>query len=183
MSTQRILSALFAVLVLVLAPVSASALSLSVYGSYWDTDDFGESVGAAARLTFFHTLQMELGVSYFEDFGEDFSFYLDDPGLDTINLKIEVIPVDLGARLNLGGRRGLYVGAGGTLYMLDTPSGSVDDEFGYYARAGLQFRSFFVEAGYREVEGTVEDVDLGGIDTGDSNFNLTGYFINAGWRF
>jgi hypothetical protein len=190
LSNPRSLPSLLAALALVLlAPISAGAMDFSVHGSYWDTDDFGESVGAGARLTFFSTLQLELGVSYFEDFGEDFDFDLDDPGLETITLEIEAIPVDIGARVNLGGRRGVYLGAGGTLYLLDTPTGSVDDEVGYYARVGLQFRSFFVEAGYREVEGTLEDLDfddiddLDDLDIGDSNFDLTGFFVNAGWRF
>lgn len=186
MRYQRSLPALFAALLLaLLTPVSASAVDFSVFGSYWDTDDFGESVGAGARLAFFDTIQLEVGASYFEDFGEDFDFDLDDPGLGDITLEIEAIPVDVGVRLNLG-RRALYLAAGGTLYLLETPAGSVDDEVGLYARAGFQFRSFFVEAGYRQVEGTIDDIEideLDDIDIGDSNFDLTGFFINAGWRF
>lgn len=188
MPQRRLHWALLA-LVLLALPSTASAADFSIHGAYWDTDDFGESLGVGVRVAFFEGVQMEVGASYFSDFGDDFDFDLDEFEFQDVHLEMDVIPVDVGARFNFG-ESPFYLGAGGTLFLLDTSNADVDDEFGFYARLGWQFNSFFLEVGYRDVEGqvdsiTVDDVDDVDdiLDIDDAPFDLTGYTVNVGWRF
>lgn len=189
MQLRRILPILLSAIALAaFVPATASAADFSLFASYYDTDDYDEAAGVGARVAFFDTVQLEIGASYYEEFGRDIDFDFDDPDIvfDDTLLELDVIPVDIGARFNFGST---YVAAGGTYFILDGPDGgTVDDEFGLYARFGLQFSNFFVEAGYRDVDGTIENLDLDDLDDIEFNddfaqFDLTGFFVNLGWRF
>lgn len=188
MNRQRLSLTLLAVCVtLTLVPASASATDFSIFASYFDTDDYDEAVGFGVRAAFFDNIQLEIGASYYEEFGRDIDLDIGNGNIvfDETLLDLDVIPVEIGARFNFGTT---YLGAGGTYYILDSDAGSVDDEFGLYARFGVQFSNFFAEVGYRDVEGSVENLDLDDIDDVDfvegiADFDLTGFFVNVGWRF
>ena len=163
-----------------LGPVTQSvapayATDFSVFASQWDTEDLGEAVGVGVRFSWLFTQNsmLDVGASFFEelDEGVDISSLSD---LDSARLAedgVQTIPIDVGLRW---GPRGLYVGGGVTYFMLDGPNSlNIDDEYGYYGVLGYQFGNrrsgglgFFIEAKYRQVEGTLEsDVeDLGDID-------------------
>ena len=177
---------LFASLVALLAglPASAGAADFSIFGSYFDTDDFDEAAGFGLRLAFFEgTTQLEITASYYDQFGSNFDLSLLDLELDVVKLELDVIPIDVGARFNVG-ESPLYFGVGGTYFSLDGDGGDVDDEYGFYGKVGGQWEHFFAEVGFRDVEGTVKDIGFGELITTDrTDFDLSGWFVNAGWRF
>jgi hypothetical protein len=176
-----ILVGLFAAVTL--APSAAQATDFSIFASYWETDDFDEAVGVGFRVAFFERVQLELGATYYDEFGNDFQFDFNDPGFDNVTLDVNVIPVDIGVRFNLGDGP-IYIGVGGTAFFFDSNSGDLGDEFGFYGRIGAQFQSFFLEAGLRDVDGTFDRLSIGGIATNnDVPIDLSGYTVNAGWRF
>jgi len=178
----RTILGLTAVLCLLLTPASHAG-DFSLFGTYYDTDDYDEAVGVGGRVAFFDAVQLELAASYFDEFGSDFSFDLDDLGIQVVELDLEVIPIDAGLRFNFGSSP-LYLAGGGTYFLLASDSGSVDDEFGYYARLGAQWDHLFLEGGYRDVDGTIESIDLDELGANDSvAFDLTGWFASLGWRF
>ncbi len=180
----------FACVVLLLAaPAAVSATDFSIFVSYYDTDDYNEAVGFGGRVAFFDNVQLEIGASYYEEFGRDIEIDLAGRtiiGFDESLLDLEVIPIEIGVRFNFAT---LYAGAGGTYYSLDTKTGpGVDDEFGLYARLGAQFGRFFAEIGYRDIDGTINDlqphsINVIEVEAGFAEFDLTGYYVNVGWRF
>ena len=173
---KRILTCL--AVVLLAGTVSAQAGTFGVFGSYWDSDeaDSAMGVGALVGFEFADFMTLEFRGTYFEDFtADEFASTFD----------MSVIPLDAGLRFDIlkDKRVNPYLGIGGTYYLLDTDLGEVDDEFGYYGLVGLDFGfdtfRFFVEAMYRQAEGTVES---GGTD---ADVDFTGVTGNAGiaWRW
>lgn len=176
----------------------ATATDFSIFGSYWDTDVAGNVAGGGVGLAFpFNdSWGLELRGTYYEELTDDpiaNAFDSDDPVFEEQG--IQAIPVDVGLRWKFPGESVRpYVSGGGTYYLLDSDFGEVSDEVGYYATLGADFGrreglSFFVEATYRNVEGTVEldpeDLDdIDDIDVTDSaNFELDGFGANAGLRW
>lgn len=180
--------AIILALALALAAPAASSASISVFGSYWDTDDLGSSLGVGGRFGFgiLPKVRVELGVSFYEDFERQVT--LSDLGLD-VPVQLEVTPIDAGVHLNLGLGSGLYVGAGATLFLLDSTSGSLDDEFGYFGLVGWRLGGkLFVELVYRDVEGTFESFTGDGLIpdfelTEGAAVDLTGFGVQLGFRF
>lgn len=198
-SMPAIPAVLVALTVLAVAtPVQAGSFAL--FGSYWETEELAESAGAGAKLGFSFPgdfARFELRGSYFPDLTEKFGDVIDDDRVSG-DLEIEAIPLEAGIAINLGGEGvNPYLGAGASYFRLDTNIGEISDEVGYYGVAGLEFgrRSggigFFVEAIYRQIEGTVEvdpeDIDeIPDIEIGDEvELDLSGFGVNAGlvWRW
>lgn len=184
--------ALSALLLLLHAP-AASAQDLSVFGSYWETDDLESTGGGGVKLGFGDgLLGMELRATYYPDLTESFETLLDEEGLGDRELEIEAIPVDLGITLGTGN---VYASGGVTWFLLDSNVLEVDDEVGLYVGGGFELGrgnfGFFAEALYRQVEGTVngelEDVgspgDLEDLIVDDVELDLGGLVVNAGMVF
>lgn len=173
---------------LALAAAPARAGDLALFGSYWSTDQAGDTFGGGARLglSFAPWLVLDLRGTYFAD-------VTDDRG--NRDLELSAVPLDAGLRLQFGSSGTVpYIGAGATYYLLDSNRGEIDDEFGWYAVAGLALGppkgvAFFAEAIYRDVEGTVvtEPSDFEGLP--DVEFQervavpLSGFGANAGIVF
>ncbi len=181
-----------------LAAASARPASagLGLFGSYWDTDELGETAGVGLKFKGKGFLAFELRGTYFPDLSEDFNELIgeDDPALG--DLELEAIPIDAGLTINFGSQQSFnpYAGAGVSYFLLDSNVGDVDDEVGYYLLAGFELGGksggvgFFAEALLREVEGTfssdLEDLDDLLIDD-EIDIELGGLGVNAGilWRF
>lgn len=174
-------------LVVLLAALGAARASaeVGVYGAWWDAADAGQSEGFGLRLgwTFLPQLQLQLGGSYFDGFSRSVG-----AGADRVEVDLKAIPLDLGVRFDPGLKGGLYFGGGGSAFLLDSSTGRIGDEYGYYALVGLGLaRLFFVEAVYRDVRGTLEvstsDV-IPDFTTGRRvHLDLGGVALQAGVRF
>jgi hypothetical protein len=188
MKAIRLTFTLLAAFSATIAVPATNAADFSIFASYLSTDDYDEAVGAGFRVAFFDHVQLELGAAYYDTFGTSFDFDLGDLGFQNLELELDVIPVDIGFAFRPG-NGAFYLAGGGTLYLLDSDIGNTDDEFGLYARVGARFgEKLFLEGGYRNVEGTldeirIEDIGQGGIETGDADYDLSGYFVNLGWTF
>ena len=189
-STQRLALAATLVCLVCLVPSTAKATDWSLYGSYWDADALGETYGVGLRATFFPgNFQMELGVTHYEEFSSEFVINGVGTEVLVVDADTEVIPAEIGVRYNLGASQ-FYLSAGGTVYYINSSVDDLDDEWGLYYRAGLQFPRFFVEVGFRDVEGSIDfDLDLGlddddqGLPVADSRLGLSGVAVNFGWSF
>ena len=154
------LCAVGAILFSVLASAPASAGSFGVYGAYWDAKDPDASWGVGARVgfDFVKYLELEFHGTYYGDFGQDI--------LGT-SVDIRAIPLDGGLRFNFipEGKVNPYVGLGFTYYFLDVSEGSIDNETGWYAEAGLEIgkgnTKFMMEAAWRKLDTAIS---LGAID-------------------
>jgi hypothetical protein len=159
----------------------------------------GEAYGLGLRATFFQdTFQMELGATYYEQFHSEFVINRIGSEVEIFDGATEVIPVEIGVRYNLGASR-FYLSAGGTVYVVNSNVDDLDDEWGLYYRAGLQFPNLFVEVELRNIEGSVGfkldlpvwrsivllglDDDDHGLPVTDSRLGLSGVVVNVGWRF
>lgn len=170
-------------LALALTLPAASSAAISVFASYWDTDELGEGIGIGARLGFsiLPRVQIELGATYFDQLDRELTL---GPLSIDVEVDLEVIPLDVGVRLDLGRRGGFYVGGGLSYLLLDSDLGELDDEVGVYGTLGIQFRRIvFVEVIYREVEGTFDSTRLGPQIPTAVDVGLGGFGVNLGFRF
>ena len=137
----------------------AQGAGIGAFGSYWDSKDVDDAIGGGALLRFEPdpAFQMDLRGSYFE--------FDDQVGGGKADLT--VIPVEAALMFKPIVERGyeIYVGGGVGYYFADAdviiPGGTIDldfdDEFGYFALAGLQFNvnpnfSLFAEVKYTWLE-------------------------------
>ena len=173
--------ALAALAVVCLAPAPAAAVDFSLFGSYMDTDDVKDAPGVGARVAFFDRIQLQLSGTWYDNF----DYVVFDQEIDQrVSEKIDILPIDVGGAYYFKPEeQGFYAGAGLTWFLLDANRFSLDDEVGYYIQLGYQFRGFFVEAMYRDAEGTVKTPqdDIEWVD--NTKVKITGYSIQAGWRF
>jgi hypothetical protein len=185
----RIMRKLLIALVLALLAPASSFAEISVLGSYWDTEDAGETYGLGARIDFTLVPQQarfEISASYFEEFER--TVIVEEMDLD-IGFELEAIPIDLGFHLDIGRPGGFYVTLGGTYFLLDTSAGEIDDEVGYYGTLGLVLgRKAFLEVTYRDVDGTVQSLDFDelvpDLELSDElGVDLGGVGVNLGFRF
>jgi hypothetical protein len=172
---------LLAVPVVLLFAAPAWAGTFGVYGAYYDAggDVEDSTYGAGVRLgfEFVPILELDIHATYFDKFEQD----LGPAG----TAEFTVMPLDAGIKFNILPKKKFnpYIGAGATYWFLDTNFGSVDDEVGYYALAGVDFGGekgkFFVEAMYRTLDSTFSD------SGGDFDASADGYTLNAGflWRW
>ena len=186
--------ALVLCLLLLGSALPAAAGDFGIYGTYWETDDLGETAGGGIRWAFGDKVfRFELRGTYFPDLSEDFDELFEGNDLETGQFEVEAIVPEAGFTFNFmpDSHFQPYAGAGGSYYLLDTNVFELDDEFGYYALFGFQVGSaadgpaFFAEGLYRWVEGTVEgdDLDLDDLNTDDFDIDLEGFAINAGVLF
>lgn len=179
-----------------LAAAPASATDFAIFGSYWDTEELGETAGGGIKLDLGQTFQLQLRASYYPDLTEDFGQLIDEDD-DLFKFEIEAIPIEAGIKLNLGGGGSVrpFIGGGATYFLLDTNFGDIEDEVGYYLTGGLELGGggsgvgFFAEAVYRDVEGTLnfdpeEIEDLEDVEIEDRvALDLSGLAVNAGIVF
>ncbi|HUO86510.1 MAG TPA: hypothetical protein VM617_03900 [Thermoanaerobaculia bacterium] len=184
---------------LLLLPTSAAMASgLSLYGSYWNTEDLDDVAGAGVKFSIpmGGLLNLDLRGTYYEPFDEEaLREELDDPFDDSTDREIfpgeiSVIPLEAGLSFNLGrGSIRPSVGAGVSYLLLDVDRGDIDDEVGWYGNIAIDFASessvgFFVEGLYRSVEGQLNE-DRDDLDFDRVDVDLTGFAVNAGivWRW
>jgi hypothetical protein len=164
--------------VLALCTVPARAGSFGIYGSYWNSDEAGDSWGGGARVgfDFVKVLEFEFHGTYYPDFKSS---------LTSQDIEIKATPLDGGLRFNILPTAAVnpYFGAGVTYYFLDSDQGQMDNETGIYGLAGLDFGSkhtrFFVEAIWRKLDTTIS------LSSFDVDAQLDGWAGNAGfnWRW
>jgi len=173
---------LWATAVLALLAGPASATDFGLFGAYWDTKDADNALGVGGKFDFARFL--ELRASYFSDLTADTS-------PERRDFEIKAIPLEAGLNFKFAqsDRFTPYVGGGIGYYLLDTNRGDIDDETGWYAVVGADFKGssnlgFMVEGIYRGMEATVHGDDLNDI-TGDVDVDFGGLGVNAGlvWSF
>lgn len=168
--------------VVLLGTVVASANGLGVFGSYWNTKDADSGWGGGAKLQFdvMPNVCIEGRGSYFPDFGDSDS----DSSMD-------VIPVEADAIIKFPISDSLtpYVGGGAGYYMFDVDSDNdgvkvdVDDEFGWFALAGVEIGlskqvSLFAEGKYTWLDVTAKATGMG-VDVSE-DASMDGFGGNAG---
>ncbi len=200
------LALLLGLVALLIGGGSASAGGFTLFGSYWDTDALGDTIGAGFLLAIplgESQWDIDLRATYFEDL-EDQSFddfiddVFDDDENPVVKNSIRIIPLEAGLKYNFASEEvfNFYLGGGGGYYLLDNTGFNIDDEFGFYAVAGLTIGAsdgiaFAAEVIYRKIEGSVDndpsnidDID----DLGGNNrigLDLDGVGANVGiiWRW
>jgi hypothetical protein len=191
---RRTLFILPALLIVLVAPAQAG--SVTIYPSWWQTEEADEVGGLGLRTEWNMSefWAFELGAQYYEELTSDpieFALEGESPGIFEDD-SISAIPVELGLRFDFGQTEGWdpYVSAGGAYFVLDSDFGNLDDEFGYFASLGSGFgdqrgADFFAEVQHRWVDGTIEDIDFGDdIDTSDDvSLDLQGWVVNMGVKF
>lgn len=192
MNAKTILrSSLLPALLLLAFALPASAAEeggtkFSLFASVYTAEDYEKVDGVGFRVSFGAEIAFELTAAYYTTFDSSFDQPIDGVNVSDVDLELDAIPIDAGIRFKVGAGP-IYVGFGGTYFLLDADGASVDDELGYYGKFGVQFSNLFVEAGYRAVEGEIDDFPVGDptidVNADKPDIGLDGYFVNVGWRF
>jgi hypothetical protein len=176
-----------------LAAAPAAAATFAIYPTAWDAKDADNVGGAGVNIAWqlAPVFDFEMKASYYEQLeSEPFDNYLLEGDSPFVDAGLKAIPVELGFRFNPKRDEGAwhpYLGAGGAYYALDSDSGDLDDEIGWYASAGSAFGNgrgadFYAELSYRFVEGEVSDfgdLDDDGLDD-TFDIDLSGPVGNVG---
>jgi hypothetical protein len=161
---------------------TARAADFSLFAAGWDTDLLGEGFGGGGRLTFGSSNQLQVTATWFGTFDEE--IFGTNVEFESFDLEIDAIPLDVGYAHSFGGGTGFYLGAGGTLFFLDSDAGDLDEEFGFFGQLGYQWSNLFIEVLYREVEGRFDELNTEEITTSERFVvDLSGPAVNVGWRF
>jgi len=192
-AATRVVVVTFALLgVVAMAPAPAEAAGFQLFGSYFEPDLDGETVGIGFGYGFriARPLDIDLRVTFF-DTADSASLQglwemIDLPELDA---GIDIHPIDIGLRYNFtpGNPAGtVYVGAGVSYYLLEAVQ-DVDDEVGLYAMVGAVFGgrsgpAFFVEGMYRVADdANIDSRDIPGLEGFDGiDFGLDGPQVSFG---
>ena len=182
-------------LALLAAPAALASNGFSVYGTGWRTDVSDDVGGGGVEMDFGKLIGGEFRGAYYQELTtEPFQQVLD---VDSpFEAGINATPLEAGLRINFNdednGGSGMlhpHIAAGGSFFALDTDVGQIDDEFGYYALAGLRVGNgrgvdFLAEANHRWIEGTVTDLGDVGLDE-DVTVDLGGFGVNVGlsWKW
>ena len=167
---------------LTLLAIPASANDFGLFGSGWNTKDADQGMGVGGKFNFGRLF--ELRAAYFSDLTADTS-------PESRDFELKAIPLEAGLAFKFAEseRMSPYVGGGAGYYMLDTDRGDIDDEAGWYAVLGADFKTsenlgLMVEGIYRGMEATVRNDDPDDI-IGDVNVDFGGLGVNAGlvWTF
>ena len=173
--------ALLLMLLTLMTTVPASAGDLGIFGSYWDTDALGNTVGGGAKYSLGDAgLRLELRGSYYPDLTRDLEALVEGARGD---LEVEAIVPEVGVAFNFAPESStqFYVGAGLSYYLLDAGAVDIDDQLGFYGLAGFSTGGggdgvgFFAELLYRSVEATIRDraiVESLDIDLSGPSLNL-----------
>ncbi len=166
--------------------VQVHASGLGIYGSYWNSKDYSDTLGGGLKLKLdmAPTFSMELRGSYLPEFAKD-----------QADLDVGAIEAGLTFNLILNEYITPYIGGGAGYYVFDVKSKldeevefKVDNKVGFYGVAGLELAlskrvAFFGEAKYTiveaELEAAWENLDNVIKDT-DKGKDLNGMGVNAG---
>jgi hypothetical protein len=185
---------LLTVVVVCLSFTPASA-DFSLYGTWWDTDEADDAAGIGAGWAggLGEVIDLEFRATWYEELTDE---PLEDlfTGATPIETGLTVIPIELGLRFNFARDSTFWnpwFGVGASYYLLDTDTGNIDDEVGYYGSFGAMFgdgegADFFAEVGYRWSEATVTSFDVDQDNVLDEfDIKLDGPYLNVGvrWRF
>ena len=186
------LVALVLLAVVAAVPAPAGAAGFQLFGSYFEPDLDGDTVGIGfgygfriarpldvdLRATFFDTADSASLQGLFEN--------IDLPELDA---GVDIHPIDIGLRYNFTPENPtgtVYVGAGVSYYLLDAVQ-EIDDEFGLYAMVGALFGgasgpAFFVEGMYRFAdEANISSAEIPGLERFDGiDIGLDGPQVSFG---
>ena len=172
-------------LVALVAPASAG--TIGVHGGWVDTDEAGDDFGFGLLLNFMVGRSVDI-----EFRGTDFREMTTQVAGSDFNFQMTIL--DFGFTYNFikdGRKLTPYVGGGGSYFLLDsTPDskGRIEDEYGWYGVAGLDFPIarrwiIYVEGMWRDAKMTVKGNDLGFSPTVDQGVNLNGPQVNLGIGF
>jgi hypothetical protein len=186
---------LVAVAVVALSFTPASASGFAVYGTWFDTDDAGDAagIGASYAWNLSDMVDLEARAAWYEELTDE---PLEDlfTGATPIETGLTIIPVELGLRFNFARDSTFWnpwFGLGVSYFVLDTDTGNIDDEIGYYGTFGSTFgdgkgADFFAEVGYRFSEATVTGFDVDQDNVLDEfDVKLNGPYVNVGvsWKW
>lgn len=153
---------------------------LGVFGAYQDAGDLDQGLGGGAHCTFLF-LEVAPGLDLgFDARGTWLTFDGED---NDFQADVDMIPVEGSVVALYSIREGTrpFIGAGAGYYFFDSDEIDIDDEVGFFARAGLEQQlsanlSLFAEAKYLWLEPEVEGFSGDEID-------LNGLGANAGLSF
>jgi len=176
--------------VVALAPAPAEAAGFQLFGSYFEPDLDGETVGIGFGYGFriARPLDVDVRVTFF-DTADSASLegLFQNLGLPELDAGIDIHPIDLGLRYNFTPENPtgtVYVGAGVSYYLLDAVQ-EMDDELGFYAMVGAVFGrgpAFFVEGMYRLADdGNIASDEIPGLEQFDGiDIGLDGPQVSFG---
>lgn len=185
-------TALLALALTALFAGSASAGSIAIYPTWWNTNDADAVGGLGVNFAWpigKSAVDIEARLSYYEELTNE---PLDDffSGNSPLATGLKVLPLEVGARFNFARDSAFWhpwLGAGAAYFSLDSDSGNIDDELGFYATFGSTFgdgkgADFYTDLSYRFVQGEVSDFgDLNGDGLDDSfDVDLGGPVVNVG---
>lgn len=194
-AVKKVLTILGTLVVLTgfMAPTRAG--DFSIFGSWWDATDVDNVGGGGLGFGWpvGKVLDFSARASYYEELKGD-TIDLITEGNTPFEPGVKVLPVELGLRFNFSRENAMWhpwLGAGGTYFALDTDSGNIDDEAGYYGTFGMlvgdgEGIDFYGDFTYRFVEATINDLDLNSDNIDSSvDLNLDGPVANVGiaWRW
>jgi len=178
--------------VLTLLATPALAGSVGVFASWWDPNDSNDEFAGGLKLEVGvgDKVDLEFRASWFDNVA---TMLPDDaPGFE---VPYTAVPLDFGFAYNFVSNKKVtpYIGGGGTYFLLDANNdeiGRIEDEWGWYAVAGLDLPiasnwKLFIEAMYRDAEATVkgDDLGFGNPSVTDAFFDLKGPAVNGGIAF
>jgi hypothetical protein len=154
----------------------------SLFGSYGEITKEDRSIGAGARLSLGgESLVFDLTATYLPQ--QSTTIFRE--GGAPVSDDLRITPLEIGGRyiFSAGSDFRLYLGLGGSYFLVDLGGGNSDNEFGFYGLGGFVFGAnanlqFFAEVLYRQTEITVDYGHLGRADV-----DVGGLGLNAGLTF
>jgi len=175
---------LISTLLFMMVAGTAGAGSISLFGTVWNQNDPGTAAGGGLRLTGAQgEWRSDVTFSWVTA-----SWTQAAPGGAFAN-SFDVFPIDIGLRYvaPVGFRLQPYLGGGATYNYVSTDVGTVDNKWGWYGVAGLNWGNpygidFFVEAIYRDADTYLKFTDpVAGHQR--TRVDLSGLGINLGVVF
>jgi hypothetical protein len=185
-------------LALLAVPAGAVTGGIGVHAGWVDMDDAGDDAGWGLLANFGVSphVDIQLRMTDFRSLVVDFTDDDFPPGqvLPNRGFEYQSTLVDFGFSYNFrkdGRAFTPFVGGGGTYYLLDsTPdsNGRVNDEYGWYGLAGLDFMfaerwGAYVEGMWRDAKMTIRGDGFGIGGPVDVGVDLNGPQVNLGIKF
>ena len=172
---------------LVLLAAPAAAGGLGIHGTWWDADEASDEFGAGLLFDFnvVSKVDFEVRASWYSDY----DLVLFEGTSDAQLVTFSAAPLDFGFSYNFVKNKFTpYLGIGGTFYYFDTDKdqyGRLDDEWGWYGLAGIDFPigpnwKIYGEVMYRSVDARLKGDDLGFQPTVDEGFSFKGPAAQVG---